>query len=333
MNKLSVRILCSANASTGMGHLVRSSALAVALRQCGCTCLLQGDFSLQAQQLLAHFQLPYQQTQADLLTQLQQLPSNTACVIDSYALDDTHLPYMQRVVLIDDFMRLSHYPVLGVLNFTLGSEAYDYRRLGAASQALGVSYFLPQASIAYQPKTVAAQVAHLLLLIGSGDPTQLIPELLAALTHMDIPLTIRVLTASVSEVIQQYGQHQVHYLPMQWDMNGQYQWADFCITSGGLAKYECAYLAMPSAVFSLTALELQETQTFARAGLCFDFGLASQFDAVTFIQRLTPLISQDDQRRQLAQRCQQQFNAQSATRAARYVVDCFLSATPKLSHA
>lgn len=324
MTQEKIIILVSANLSTGFGHLVRCSSLAIALQKQGCLCHFQGDFSAKAMEFLNYFKLPYSLSQQPISQQLAEINIDTCCIVDSYQLHSDDLIIHKKTVLIDDFMLLPHYPVLGVINFTLTAIQKNYCALGASSQALGTKYFLPQASIVKQDRQLEyQQVNNLLIMIGSGDPYQLVSQLLDALKQWKTKLNIRILAAvDITDKLTLYP-HQVECFTMQFDVNIHYQWADLCITSGGLAKYECAYLSIPSIVFSLTELEAQETTEFAAANLCLDFGLAKHFVAQNFIANFQHIMQNRQYRDVLIAACQRHFILNSAEHAATYTISCF----------
>lgn len=321
-----IYIVCYATAKTGLGHLMRCMSLARQLIQLDEAVLLTGNFSPFACQLMAYFNLPYRLISSPIDVLLLSLPSHAKVVIDSYDLKEKNLVDQYVYVLIDDYCRFDHYPVAGVINFTIHADQYDYVAKGAKSQALGLRFFLAQPSLKRQTEKCydAAYPEKLLLLIGSGDPLGLEQQILMSLAQINHSFVIRVLT---NNRLPQYSsfQHHVECFALEADINQHYQWADFCITSGGLSKYECAFLGNPAAVISLTAEEHQETQDFTKAGLCFDLGLGSSFDGAAFANALDRIFQESSLRQMMMMQCRQRFSSSDVFATSCYVLNCFQS--------
>lgn len=316
-----IYIVCNADSKTGLGHLLRCLSLASKLKELQQSICLVGHFSDMAQAFIETFDISYQMAQTHKIASiLQSLPNDAQIVLDSYDYRVEDLRFEQRYVLIDDFCRLSHYQVLGVINFTFNATQYDYQNKGAASQALGVGYFLPHPRLKPSRQIFNPDPKKLLIVIGSGDPFQLTIKLLEALNSLNYRLVIRVLTPNIFHV---QSKHTLDVYPLQQDINPFFQWADVLITSGGLAKYEAAYVNKPAVVFSQTAGELSETKDFAKADLCFDFGLAESFDGMIFAEKFAKWLSDTAIRKNAFETSHQQFKEDCALHAAHYVQACF----------
>jgi spore coat polysaccharide biosynthesis predicted glycosyltransferase SpsG len=184
---------------------------------------------------------------------------------------------------------------------------------------LGLDYFLPHPTLKNARKAFNPTPEKLLILIGSGDPTHLVTKLIEALNSVEYCFKIRVLTANSIKV---HTKHQLEIYPLQRNINLFYQWADMLITSGGLAKYEAAFVHKPAVVFSQTVGEQAETLDFAKAALCFDFGRAQAFDGTVFADNFTRLLHDVKTRRLAYKHSQKMFKEDSAGRAAQFVQTC-----------
>jgi spore coat polysaccharide biosynthesis predicted glycosyltransferase SpsG len=317
-------IVCNADSTAGLGHLIRCLSLASQLKALQQSICFVGCFSDTAQDFIKKLEFDYYDAKTNnIATILQLLPSDAGVILDSYDYEAEDLLTGQYYVLIDDFFRLSHYPVLGVINFTINADQYDYKNKGALSQALGLSYFLPHPRIAPCQRSFNSKTEKILILIGSGDPFGLTSQLIEAFDSFEAPFVVRVLTASPMSV---KSKHKLEIYPLQQDINPFFQWADCLITSGGLAKYEAAYVHKPAIVFSQNEGEFSETRYFAKATLCFDFGLAEFFDKIVFVEMFKNWLVNADLRKIAFEKSHLQFKADSAFRAACYVQACFSSA-------
>lgn len=316
-----VFIVCHADKSSGLGHLLRCLCLAVELRRRYVEVIIVGHFSEQAIEFIRYFNVDYRFKQEICIEQLlKTLPGHANILIDSYELKISKLRGDQKYILIDDFCRFEHYPVAGVLNFTLKACQYNYLLKGAKSQALGLKYFLGHPSLKKVSTPFIDRPQKILILIGSGDPFGLVERVIRAILCLNRNFQLKVLGGEVSASLNT---QDINVYGPQKDIDGFYQWADVCITSGGLAKYEAAYLAKPAIVFSQTEAELKETVEFSEAGLCFNFGLASEFCGQSFTQSFVALLENPERRKSAYKKALQVFPKDSAKNAAQYIIDCF----------
>ncbi|WP_321276192.1 hypothetical protein [Thiomicrorhabdus indica] len=314
-------IVCNADASSGFGHLLRCLSLAQALRNQQVSVVLAGFFSDRAQEFINYFNFEYRLSEQNSIVQtLQGLPKNASVVLDSYAFEIEQLIADQRYVLIDDFCRFTSYPVEGVINFTLKAEQYDYLKKDSKSQALGLGYFLPHPSLHKVPSKFIDQPKKILIMIGSGDTFGLVSRLVDLIPALDDNFEVKVLGTKPEPYSHS---SRVRFYPPQKAVQSFYQWADLCITSGGLAKYEAAYLEKPAIVFSQTDAEYEETIEFAEHGLCFDFGLASRFCSEQFAQSFRSLLANTEKRRAAYLCATKAFAQNSSHNAVEFIVGCF----------
>ncbi|MBU3848349.1 MAG: hypothetical protein H9855_15550 [Candidatus Acinetobacter avistercoris] len=321
VNKIStIWFVCKANKVTGLGHLIRCISLANGLVKFGKKVNFYGDFSNQAQKLLNIWNLSFTLDNKSISELLKKLPFGSQVILDSYQYASSDLKPSHSYVLIDDFCRLENYPVVGVINFTLMAHLYDYKKKGAHFSALGPEYFLPNPALKKPIYTFQSTIKNVLILIGSGDKLNLVTKIISALNYIQQPLNLRVITP---KKFNGKTHHALEILPIQSNIEPHYRWADFCITSGGLAKYEAAYLGKPATIISLTKLEQGETEHFSRKKLCFDFGLVNNFNSMVFSKRFDDLLKCEAVRREAFNNCLNIFSADSRDNAVQFVCYCF----------
>lgn len=318
-----VFFVCDANHITGMGHFLRCTSLAMKLQAMGYHSIFIGDFSSNTMAIAADYPIKIVPSAQTVPERLQQLPSSSRVVVDSYQYVCAELPGTHQYVLIDDFCTQSIYPVTGVINFTYRAHNYNYCEKGADYQALGLPYYLAHPSLSTVPGDFCPAVTRILVMIGSGDPYQLGNKVIAALQYIGRSFHIKVVTPHSLKIQEHAVSCFVEPVPLISDVNHYYQWADFCITSGGLAKYECAYLAKPAAVMSLTAPEQQETDDFSADLLCFDLGYHSQITLDGLVKDLARIISKPHLRLAAHQSCLKAFNNHSAVAITEFVERCW----------
>jgi len=329
-----VSIICDANDKTGLGHLLRCVSLAQGLKEIQIESLFMGDFGIQAQELIQHFGFNCINRTASVADWLKTLTASAPIVIDRYDCQEKAIDGFSNLVLIDDFCRLQRYRVKGVINFTLEANQYDYLNKGAASQALGLQYFLKHPSLNAAKKPFTKHVKRILILIGSGDKHFLAPKFVRALQAINRDFEIKVVgypthyqgrqakpNINSSGCVNLLSRHMSFIKPTP-DIDSLYEWADYCITSGGLAKYECAYLQMPSSAVALTPQESRENREFSAQNLTFDLGFYQTDSVFKWQLRLQGVLKSYRLRKQAYQACKKAFQANTQLRAANYVRDC-----------
>jgi UDP-2,4-diacetamido-2,4,6-trideoxy-beta-L-altropyranose hydrolase len=318
-----ILFICDANMQSGMGHFLRCISLAVQQRIAGFQSIFYGDFSPFAFAIADFYSIRLHQHTGSVAERLRQLPARSKVVLDSYHYDCSDLLQSQSYVLIDDFCLQPVYPVAGVINFTLQANRYNYLAKGAKKQALGLNFFLPHPSLLKATRHVKNTIKRILIVIGSGDPYQISDRLVDAVLMISGEYEIKVVTRHVAVDTRCATKPAVYYVPPKSNVYEYYDWADFCITSGGLAKYECAYLAKPAAVISLTTAEQQETDGFSADLLCFDLGYHSQITPDGLVKDLAQIILQPQLRLAAHQSCLKAFKSHSALAITEFVERCW----------
>ena len=322
--KMPIVILCDATECTGLGHFMRCVALTLGLQKQNCSVHFLGQFNDVACTIARYFQVALQQTSGTVAQRALVLPQQSYVVVDSYQYQPTQLTAMHHYVVLDDFCNFSAYPVQGVINFTLSALAYNYVAKGAKAQALGLPYYLPHPDITHQQQIQrSALPQRILVMIGSGDQHNMAQLVVLALQRLQLNLNIKVVTAKPKLILSGTAPENVELVVPVATVSDYYEWADFCITSGGLAKYECAYLGKPAAVISLTDAEAEETKRFSQAKLCFDLGHFRQQTAAGLASSLAELLRHDVLRSNAQQACRAAFTADSVEHAADFVIRCF----------
>lgn len=315
-----IYFVCDANATSGMGHFMRCISLARAVKTLNFDAVFLGDFDHIAQRFAEHFLQKLHITTASIVSRVASLPIDSQVLIDSYAYSTTHLPDNYRYILIDDFCQQEVYPVKGVINFTLKAVNYNYVLKGAQHQALGIDYYLPHPAIVGLNLPAVAAIKRLLIMIGSGDTNNLSAMMFDMVDAIDPSIEIKIVATKTQEAALAGIPAECLIRPTP-KVDSLYRWADLCITSGGLAKYELAYLAKPAAVYPLTEDEAVETNQFSDAGLCFNL-IAGGNTKAEIINTLQRVLTSSALRLSAHQRCLQVFSQASALNTAYFVQQC-----------
>lgn len=314
-----IYFLVDATWESGLGHFMRSMSLARALADQGRGSHFIGSFLPTARQLANQIDICLTQFVGSLVQRARIPSTGSQIIVDSYRCQPDELPPEQQYLLTDDFCDFQSYPVTGVINFTVDAHQYDYIARGAGAQALGTGYFLPHPLISPPSKSSSTTPRKVLVMIGSGDRHGLVPRILKALSALS-SLDIRVIGSYPNSERSTFPE--VEFIAPTPDIGMHYEWADFCITSGGLAKYECAWLGKPAAVISQTPGEQAETLQFQRHGLCFNLGYCTEVTSAGLAEKLANILSDRHSRQQAHESCRQHFSSDSPRAAAEFVLDC-----------
>lgn len=287
---------CDATAATGLGHLSRSLALAEALRRQGGEAVFLGNWGDAAFALLSASGFAFHgaivpsgsvEDAADTV-RLVACESAEGVLADSYALDTAWVSRLRTrgvaVALIDDFARLSDYSsCAGVLNFTVGAGGLDYPGLPVSRRALGPAYFPVRENLqrlrAQRRVRDIARPQRVLIVLGGGDRLGMTVSLYHTLRRSDHRLQVRAIVADGPAQASALKLNPDDFPSPAGDLAVHYAWAHACVTGGGLAKYECAYLGLPMAIVSQTPEQQAETELFCAAGLGWDLTPHGRTDA------------------------------------------------------
>jgi len=98
-------------------------------------------------------------------------------------------------------------------------------------------------------------------------------------------------------------------------------WADCCISGGGMIKYEAAYLGVPPIVVSKSLEEAGESVLFARGGFGIDLGYGPDLSDDALHTGIRDAISQPSVLDRIRQRGLEVFPMDSTLRAAQGFLD------------
>lgn len=327
-----VLVCCDASPTIGFGHVSRCLGLAEALDDHGIGCRFVGELDAHAQAAVTDAGFPLQlcdnwREPGELEALLTQSGAD-AIVIDSYdaRLAERIADVAEKVFLIDDFCRLPAYPCHTVLNFTVGAHQLAYPQPGP-KLLLGPGYLLLRRGLRQRlrhPKPAAAGPRQVLISLGGGQAAALSLEVLEALSDHTDRVAVRVALRAgtpplaLETAVQGFASGST-VLVGKKRLDEEYACADVCITGGGLAKYESAYLGIPTAVYSVNAEQAAETQTFANLGLACDLGEASTTTPAELRHALTRFLADTTGQKALVARSRKVFSHDPTQAAARAV--------------
>jgi UDP-2,4-diacetamido-2,4,6-trideoxy-beta-L-altropyranose hydrolase len=338
--RTTVLFRCDGNSHTGLGHASRSLGLAEALRESGHECVFLGKFETTACEWLEaaamHFEIVEQDSwsvdDATAIVRRAGLNHTLGVVVDSYEVSGEYLHRVESdaapVLLIDDFATLDHYECSAVLNFTARSSELTYP-LGP-HYFLGPNWFPARRALrdlrARGPRVVG-EVRHVLVTSGSDDPNDIVLPAVQSLFTCDREISIHIVvgaayagSAELEKALSGF-RGETAILSRLPDLAGELAWADLCIATAGLTKYEAAYIGVPSAVVAQNDGQARDAACFAAQGVAVNLGLAKDIDCDRFASEVGRLIHDSAMRASLQRSALAMFPADPAQKFASALID------------
>jgi UDP-2,4-diacetamido-2,4,6-trideoxy-beta-L-altropyranose hydrolase len=285
----------------------------------GWVCHFRGHFDTGATRLLGSSRVPFveivQNTggEEDAADTVQAIRDHHAAgvVLDSYLIDDAYIEALGEkgapVLVIDDFKSLERYACAALLNFTLNASHLGYPN-GDRLCMLGPGFFLARKRLRHlrrNSRRPGDDVHRVLVAMGGRDPLDLSGRVVPILWSVDPKLSVHVVVGDdsprgaelASRVARFHGEGRV--LIQLPDLAEEFLWADICVCSGGMTKYEAAFLGVPAAVLSQNPGQALDTVCFEEKGLSLNLGLGTEASDSEVTTRLLDFIGNRELRQSL----------------------------------
>lgn len=315
---------CDGSASLGMGHVVRSAALATALRERGCDVRFAmrelagdaGDFVrksgfpidvIPAQDVDDRTPLTPSDL-ADTLAAAQRFGARCV-VVDHYGASADYLAAVRargpQVAVIDDLADRELTSADWLLNQNLSAAGLAYRTRGDCVRLLAPSYALLRPEFAaarpHVARTFGRDDRRVLLTLGGGATERLCAEITKALGDVPRRLDVRSVLGGAPAA----------------SMAALMAWADLSINGGGSTCWELCCLGVPMVVFTLTPDQVPNAAALGRHGCAVSLGA---WHAETGAQRLAQcveeLLAAPERRASMSRAAQALVDGSGAERAA-----------------
>ena len=261
-------IRADATPAMGTGHVMRCMALAQAAKARGMAVRLMGHVAVPW--VLARLQQesipfsplagppPAQEAPADLLGQLAEYGSPDWVVLDGYHFGPDCQKAVRgagyKLLVIDDYAHLPDYSCDILLNQNIGAEELSYKGnigqklLGPGFALLREEFYTARETALQRP--VPEKATNVLLTLGGGDFSHVLPQLAPALSQPKLAGSIlRVIAGNMHEAVIQKALEQspatVVVLPRVKNMPDLLLHTDLCITAGGSTCWELCSLGIP----------------------------------------------------------------------------------------
>lgn len=316
-----IGIRCDQNIRSGFGHFSRCLNLARHLQASGQVeeICFWGDYQAFALQQLAHYQLSVQPL---VETAFETVPkawkTYDYLIVDSYLFEQAYIDRLARepfqTVFIDDACILDFRAADWVINFRFGAESFPYQ---ARQKLLGPQYFIAKPEFdtirAQRKNTPVKHTPHVLVFFsGSLNPTEWVKDVLTVISDILPDTPISYIARDFSPFQDKKFAH-IRKIPPHPEIEQEYGQASLVINGGGLTKYECGYMLIPSASLAITELQHQDSLILAQWGIITDLGLIPELSPAPFRQSLAHFLTDTVAHQQQQLASQQHFSDQSTT--------------------
>jgi UDP-2,4-diacetamido-2,4,6-trideoxy-beta-L-altropyranose hydrolase len=325
-----------ANAQIGLGHLMRSLALAEAWRRAGGQafffmrptsprvgdCLTACGFRIETLRSPGPFD--------DLHRTIATCRVRRAAwlSVDGYHFDSEYFDGLRsagiRSLALDGEGRLDRCAANIVLNQNLGACVGNYIANSDTSYLCGPTYALVRSQFVARrgvKKTKCFDAPRrVLITMGGADPANLTPRVLAALEKSRIGLEIRALVGPATPrqeflvSLARQSRHRVEILVDCQDVARQMAWADLAIGAAGSTCWELACMGVPMLLVTVAENQQPVAAALDRQGLAMLLGSHETLRDDRIVAAVERLLAQPRQLSEMSRRGQSLIDGQGAAR-------------------
>jgi UDP-2,4-diacetamido-2,4,6-trideoxy-beta-L-altropyranose hydrolase len=322
-------VRADADATLGIGHVMRCLALAQAWQQQGGAVTFIGRLEsapLRARLIREGFDVVPVASPATRHSVTEVLPAQVPMpeeadeawyVVDGYHFDLTHHQALRQagchVLVIDDNAHLPAYEADIILNQNLHANKLPYRCNPDAVLLLGPQYALLRQEFlhAFQPaRRPQSLCRRILVTLGGADPGNLSLMVLKALQQwhrndradLEVRVVVGPANPHLAALQRELGtlSFVCDLVPASDDMPTLLHWADVVVSAAGSTCWELAYLGIPFGTMVVADNQEQVAEELATAGVAMPFGHARELSSGQFAMDLASLMANGEQRRMMA---------------------------------
>jgi UDP-2,4-diacetamido-2,4,6-trideoxy-beta-L-altropyranose hydrolase len=336
----SLVLRADASPEIGLGHVMRSLALAQAWRRAGGRATLVGHWPPLAVLKRAEIEgLSLRRLDRPSTAPREWLDGATRAAgaanwvaLDGYRFPADHFAAVRqsgaRVLAIEDGPRLPRYEMDLVLDTCPGSDTAEYC-LAIGTRLLAGPQFalLREEVLAAAPRRQhPVQARRLLVSLGGSDPTGATLTVIDALHRVDMPnLDARVVVGPANprrDDIARAAAHDPRLRMVEPDrgpatgtaLSQLASWAELAVVAAGGTCWELAYLGVPAGAIVVADNQAGSVAALARRGILLNLGRREQLCPPELADTLTELMTDAAQRRRLAARGRELIDGRGADR-------------------
>lgn len=270
MMKDTIIIRTDASSEIGIGHVMRTLALAQNLREYFNIHYISTKLTVELKKVLKaekiNLQIIYSKegTKEDLY-QTVEISNNLNArwiIVDGYHFNEQYIDFLKKsgfkILLFDDFAKMNFYSADIILNKGVYARKEMYSNRDKESKLLlGPKYnILRKEFLKYNRKDILFKdiPENMLITMGGADPSNVTLRILEILEEIKHKFKVKVLLGpankhkKVMKERMSLSQLNIKLIENTNEISSIMNWADFAITSGGTTLFEMAYMGLPSIV-------------------------------------------------------------------------------------
>ena len=341
-NKPIIAIRADGNATLGMGHLMRCSSIAKALKKQGAECIFvmaqeqAGQFLQEKGFCCEVLGTDYLDMEAELpkLKEVAAKYSISLWLVDSYQITQDYLRQLQTICpvfyLDDTGEKLPE--ANGLINYNIYGDELGYEEKCPAQMRLllGAGYAPVKEEFVQTPYVLSKEVHKILITMGGSDTlniTGAFSQCLLQRLPEEIELTLICgrFNPHLPKLLQlQEENSRVQVLVDVADMWNKLAAADIAVSAGGSTMYELSAMGVPTVCCYYVENQRRIAEGFAgKVGLCNAGDYSAEPEAVLerMCQAIEALVVSYEKREALSVRMKQVADGQGAMRLAKALLE------------
>lgn len=331
-----VLFVVDGTAATGLGHVVRCSALAAALGRSGiASSFLAGGHDAVRDKVVAVGAAYVRDTRggqgaidADEVAGVARAAQAAAIVVDSYFADTATLEQLHTagfaLAVLDDLAQVDISADL-VINGSAHASTLRYSARNAATRfLLGPGYALLREPF-WQParRVCRPRVADVLVTMGGGNTAALALPVIAALDELDADFEVAVMQSALAPRLEvTTTKRRTKTLLDPPDVRSCLAQADLAVCAGGQTIYELAAVGTPSVAVQVSSNQTGSMAAMAASGALRAAGSLDDADVWQSMRRaVAELCERHDERQAMSAAGQRLIDGRGALRVAEAVAD------------
>ncbi len=331
-----VLFVVDGTATTGLGHVVRCSALAAALKRSGvASTFLAGGHPGVKDKVVAVGATHVRDSRGgqgtidvDEILGVARATQSSAIVVDSYFADAGTLQALHAagfvLIVLDDLAGFEISADL-VVNGSAHASTLRYRTRSTTTRLLlGPIYALLREPFwQASPRVSRPRVADVLVTMGGGNTGALALPVVAALDDVDVEFDLAVMQSALAPPLAiTPTRHRARTLVDPLDVRSCLAQADLAVCAGGQTIYELAAVGTPAVAVQVSSNQAGSLAAMAASGVLRAVGALDDADVWQSMRRaVAELCERHDERQAMSAAGQRLVDGRGAVRVAEAVAD------------
>lgn len=329
---------CDFSKNAGLGHLMRSSALAKELITRGYSVyFISMDSNKKIISYLKKKKIQIIPKKKNMLIPLLNsihFSKQDVLIIDNYSLNSKSICQLKKygisLVVIDDIAKFKIDADI-ILNQNLSVNRKNYSNSNFSKIFFGQKFSLIRDEIK-KIKRIKTKEINIFLSFGGGFFDPFIFKFLKVFKKIDNSLTAKVNLLfviknfdkkSIEKYLKNLSNFKVKYLIDRYDLSRYLATCDFSINSGGVTSHEMIYLGIPQITFMTAKNQEMNLKIIKRYGLGISMGNIKNFKEKFFLQQVLNLMFNQKLKNKLSTKCKKFIDGKGAERSAQKIINYY----------